>query len=270
MSQNLIRTYAGVENLRGTVRLRDKALLLIPSDKEIKAYKGVNGLLCCVIKERKYRWLDVVYALILGPLSKQQMAVCGNYEIYDWIKHLHTRRIREVADYRIDKVKPTPPLLSAEIRNRFEYFDGKLYSIKVKNGSVKRTRTGRQKDSYWYIQIKGIEYPEHQLVWIYFNGEIPLGLYVDHIFGNGLNNKITNLQVITPSANNIKRPLQTNNSSGCAGVSSNKKGSYTARFCDKHLGSFRNENDAITAYNKARKEHDDFLDFPSIYEPKGK
>lgn len=44
----------------------------------------------------------------------------------------------------------------------------------------------------------------HRFVWEYFFGEIPQGLEVDHKDGNKTNNKLTNLQLLTPKDNTRK------------------------------------------------------------------
>ena len=39
---------------------------------------------------------------------------------------------------------------------------------------------------------------EHSVIWEKYNGKIPLGMQIHHIDGNKLNNKIENLQLVTP------------------------------------------------------------------------
>ena len=45
----------------------------------------------------------------------------------------------------------------------------------------------------------------HRLVWHHFNGPIPDGLQVNHINGNGFDNRPSNLEVLTPSQNTRHR-----------------------------------------------------------------
>lgn len=45
----------------------------------------------------------------------------------------------------------------------------------------------------------------HRLVWMAFNGEIPLTLEVDHLDDNPTNNRLDNLQLLSHSDNNRKR-----------------------------------------------------------------
>lgn len=48
-------------------------------------------------------------------------------------------------------------------------------------------------------------YRMNRLIWESFNGPIPDGYVIDHIDNNPINNKISNLQCITPQANNKRR-----------------------------------------------------------------
>lgn len=82
------------------------------------------------------------------------------------------------------------------------------------------------------------------------------GYDVDHIDGNGLNNRRDNLRVATRAGNkrNSRRP--SNNTSGYKGVSWRKRESlWTASICcngkQMHLGYFSSAEDAHDAYAKA-------------------
>lgn len=82
---------------------------------------------------------------------------------------------------------------------------------------------------------------------------------VDHVDGNGLNNRRNNLRLCSSSGNNKNRRLNINSSSGFKGVSwhkSTKKWQAYIKLNDKqiYLGSFAAKESAALAYNKAAKE----------------
>jgi hypothetical protein len=55
--------------------------------------------------------------------------------------------------------------------------------------------------SYWFVTINLKTYRAHRVVWELVNGTIPHGSEIDHIDGNGLNNRIENLRLVTRAGN---------------------------------------------------------------------
>jgi hypothetical protein len=84
------------------------------------------------------------------------------------------------------------------------------------------------------------------------------GEFVDHINRDKLDNRKSNLRIVTFSENLANKPLQKNNTSGYKGVSFHKS---TGKWCayigssrgnsSVNLGTFINKEDAARAYNKA-------------------
>jgi hypothetical protein len=104
---------------------------------------------------------------------------------------------------------------------------------------------------YRFIHLDGKQRRSHRLAWLYVYGEnVEL---VDHIDGDGLNNRISNLRPLSQSNNIRKGKLQVNNTSGMKGVSLRADtGKWTAR-CKvgkqyKSLGSFDTKEQAFEAY----------------------
>ena len=96
--------------------------------------------------------------------------------------------------------------------------------------------------------------------------------YVDHINGNGLDNRRENLRGATPSQNAMNRGVQVNNTSGYKGVTE-KRGKWRAQIQVQgrcvYLGTFIDAADAALAYDTtARLEHGEYatLNFPRLGE----
>lgn len=95
--------------------------------------------------------------------------------------------------------------------------------------------------------------------------EVPQGLFVDHINGNGLDNRKINLRVATHSQNMMNRKTHKNNTSGFKGVSWIKRTQkWQAMISTKHLGEFKSKTEAVNTYNAAAKKY--YKDFAKLNE----
>lgn len=106
-------------------------------------------------------------------------------------------------------------------------------------------------------RIDGRKYLVHRLVWLHVHGEFPLN-QIDHINGNGCDNRIENLRDVTPSTNSQnKRVARTDNKCGSLGVSieRNKFVAQIKSGCLKiKIGRFNTIEEASNAYLKAKRE----------------
>lgn len=98
----------------------------------------------------------------------------------------------------------------------------------------------------------------HRVIWVMMTGEQPDE--VDHIDGNGLNNKWDNLRNITHKQNGKNQKIHTTNTSGTSGVTFRRDtGRWRARLIVDGImidsGSFKNKEDAIRARKQLEKEH---------------
>jgi HNH endonuclease/AP2 domain len=110
---------------------------------------------------------------------------------------------------------------------------------------------------YRKIQVYNKIYYEHRLAWLYVYGEFPQDV-IDHIDGNGLNNKIENLRCVSHSGNmqNQLRPHK-NNKLKALGVTQTKNGKFRAQIFHKkikRLGVFDTVEQASQAYIQAKRE----------------
>ena len=84
----------------------------------------------------------------------------------------------------------------------------------VEAGCVGVTRQGK---SYRTITINGRSYHAHRLAWLIIAGEFPEN-DIDHISGDGLDNRAVNLRAVTRKENGKNQRRHITNSSGVTGV----------------------------------------------------
>jgi len=122
-------------------------------------------------------------------------------------------------------------------------------------GSVARQRHA----DYVVITIHDKAYKAHRLAWLYIHGKMPDN-QIDHIDGNGLNNRESNLRDVNCSENGKNRSLQKNSTSGVLGVVyKNNKNKWDARIYinkrQKHLGSYDDFFEAVCRRKSAEIKH---------------
>ena len=113
---------------------------------------------------------------------------------------------------------------------------------------------------YRYISLSGKTYPAHRIIWMIYYGVIPSGV-IDHINGNGLDNRIDSLRCVTRSVNSKNAKLSSNNRSGVSGVSWHEQSrKWVVRVhCDtvtKHVGEFSDFFEAVCARKSAELIYD--------------
>lgn len=90
------------------------------------------------------------------------------------------------------------------------------YPVGTIAGSIERHSGGR---AYIRMNINGRVYAAHHLAYLYVHGSMPpSGMVIDHEDGNGLNNRIANLRVVTQLDNTKNQKLDKRNKSGIPGV----------------------------------------------------
>ena len=124
-------------------------------------------------------------------------------------------------------------------------------------GSVVVDSSGK---SYRQVKFQRKNFYAHNLIILIASGNWPVGV-VDHIDGNGLNNTLSNLRVVTQVKNcqNMRRSKR--NKSGVTGVfwlANDKRWKAYIGHAGKlvHLGRFKRKDEAIKARKAAEIEFD--------------
>ena len=123
-------------------------------------------------------------------------------------------------------------------------------------GSLTTTSNSR----YWQINLSGTVILAHRAAWALYYGEAPK-FHIDHINGDGTDNRIENLRDVSASHNLRNQTLNAKNTSGICGVWWHKGAQKWA--CEIkvnrkkiHLGLFDNLQDAARARAEAQNIHD--------------
>lgn len=120
--------------------------------------------------------------------------------------------------------------------------------------------TGGRDKRYYMVRRELIDGRQKTILLHRWVMGMPEGMIVDHINGNGLDNRCKNLRVCTQSQNNAnQKGAKHNSKSGHKGVYWHKA---AQKWCaevvfdyKKHyLGVYKNKLDAVEAYNKKAKE----------------
>lgn len=104
--------------------------------------------------------------------------------------------------------------------------------------------------NYFKVEIKGINYRVHRLIWFITTGKWP-NPEVDHVNGNGCDNRWDNLREVSHPENGKNQRQRADNTSGRTGVHwSNKLQKWVAQITyhgvNNYLGCFTNIEDAIS------------------------
>jgi hypothetical protein len=154
------------------------------------------------------------------------------------------------------------PNITLEYINEYLTYDastGNLYQRKKRPKiQVGALAGGLNRKGYRYIQLDGRKYPAHHIVWVIETGIFPKK-QIDHIDGNKLNNKFSNLREVTNKQNTENRGKQRNNKTGYKGVSfNNRLKKYVAQIQHNnqpiYIGIYATAYDAHLAYETKAKE----------------
>jgi hypothetical protein len=148
-----------------------------------------------------------------------------------------------------------------ELVNQYISYDietGVFTRIKTSGWKKAGDSVGVISGKYLQINVCGKRYRGHQLAWFLTYGYIPKT--IDHINGNGLDNRLCNLREVTQQQNCQNQRVPPNhNTSGFMGVSYYKAGNKYSAYINidgkkKHLGYFNDPEIAHKTYLTAKRK----------------
>ena len=132
------------------------------------------------------------------------------------------------------------------------------------NAQYAGREAGYVRDGYWEVKYKGEKYAVHRIIYQLVNNVVLGVKEVDHIDGDGLNNRPGNLRMATDVQNAQNRKCPSNNKLLIKGVQAELYcAKYRARIWINgkriHLGMYKTPEEAHAAYAKASRElHGEF------------
>jgi hypothetical protein len=195
-------------------------------------HKDLNGNIFYVGKGRNNRYKDKSNR---GKTWKQQADHGYTSEFYaenldeNSALQLETKLIKELEG--LVNSNPASKLIFTQ-EEYSEYFEvnsdsdsGLIRTNAVWTGNHLKGKLGnigyiseRNGKKYWRVKFKNKSIMIHRVIWILVNGDIPDNQVIDHIDGNGLNNKIENLRLISKNLNCKNKTISKNNKLGVTGV----------------------------------------------------
>jgi len=129
------------------------------------------------------------------------------------------------------------------------------YANKIAGCNTK-TKSGK---SYRIISINSKRYMAHRIIWLIVKGKEPVN-DIDHINGDGIDNRIKNLRDVTRTENNKNFKLSKRNKTGFIGVHFDKvKKKYKAEIGvnskTKFIGYFDTAKEASVAREQKSREY---------------
>lgn len=165
---------------------------------------------------------------------------------------------------------PKHTMTAEEARQLFSYNPetGDLIWKRTKNRAQKGTIAGTLSlGGYIVVGVNRNYYKAHRIIWLMEHGDWP-EFNIDHIDGNGANNRLDNLRQATQADNCKNSRIRRDNSCGFKGVMyrTKYKNKWRARIQvngkRKDLGHFATPEEAHAAYCKAAAElHGEFANF---------
>jgi len=163
------------------------------------------------------------------------------------------------------KTKESTKFIDYNKFNELLYYDETSKSClrwKVNKGyKTKRgMEAGSQSNNYWMVEVDGVSYCCHRIVYLLCNKTLDETLVINHIDSNRSNNKIDNLSMISISENNrqsivhTSNALRVTNTSGINGISERRTGKNLFAAFVEYYNIFGIKKTKTFSYKKYGKE----------------
>ena len=160
------------------------------------------------------------------------------------------------------------PLPSAETLRQLLDYNPETGVVSWRVAPSRNVRVGDPVESrngnYKCITINKRSYKLHRVIWKLVYGEDPMDAVIDHVDRDPLNNKLSNLRLLSHSENNHNEKVRSTNTSGTPGVYWDRDKRRWRAFIGVggrrlNLGRFKDFNEAARARTKAEEVY-----FPDI------
>lgn len=108
---------------------------------------------------------------------------------------------------------------------------------------------------YRSVMVDGKRHYSHRVAWEIVHGPIPAGMCIDHINGDGLDNRLNNLRVTTLSGNQRNKRLAKNSRTGVPGVFHAARDGYAVTCANEYVGYSKDFATAVAMRKAAEAEH---------------
>lgn len=127
-------------------------------------------------------------------------------------------------------------------------------------GAVAGTLRHGAGKAYVQIGISGRFFPAHRVAWLMVHDSFDESLEIDHINGDGTDNRLDNLRLVSHQENQKNLSRRTDNASGVTGVAWDAlRGKWLVRGHvagkQKNLGRFDDFEAAVSARRRHEQEH---------------